>query len=331
MRRREFIAIVGGAAAWPRAARTQQPQKVPRIGFLTTGSLAASESLAVFDALRQGLRERGYVEGQNIVIEVRGAGGKIDRFPALARELVALKVDVIVASNTLAARALQQATTTIPIVVAIMADPIRDGLVASLARPGGNATGLTFIGPELLPKRVALLKETLPNASRVAALWHPGAYGERTTSAMVKETEAEARRLGLHLRLVAVQGPDELDRAFSTFAAERADAVIVFPSPMLFTYRKRIVELATNQRLPTITMNKEFAELGALISYGASVTDLHRRSAIYVDKILKGAKPADLPIEQPTKFEMVINLKTAAALRLTIPQTILLQADELIE
>jgi len=329
MRRREFIAVVGGAATWPSAAGTQQPQKVARVGFLTTGSLSATESLAVFEALRRGLRELGHVEGQNIIIDVRGANGKIEQFPALAKELVALKVDVIVASNTLAGRALQQATTTIPIVVAIMGDPIRDGLVASLARPGGNATGLTFIGPELLPKRVALLKETLPNVSRVAALWHPGAYGERTTSA--KEAEAEASRLGLHLRLVAVHSPDELDRAFSAVASERVDAVIVFPSPMLFTYRKRIVELASNQRLPTITMNKEFAELGALLSYGASVTDLHRRSATYVDKILKGAKPADLPVEQPTKFELVINLKTAAALRLTIPQTILLQADELIE
>lgn len=331
MRRRTFVALLAVAAAWPGAARTEQAPKVARIGFLTTGSLTASESLAVFDALRRGLREHGYVDGQNIVIEVRGANGQVERFPALARELVALKVDVIVTSNTLAARAVQQATAAIPIVVAIMGDPVRDGLVASLARPGGNATGLTFIGPELLPKRLALLKETLPHVSRVAALWHPTAYGERTTSAMMKETEVEAQRLGIRLRLIAIETPADLDRAFSTVAADRADALVVFPSPLLFTYRKRIVELATNQRLPAITMNKEFAELGALLSYGASVTDLHRRSAAYVDKILKGAKPADLPVELPTKFELVINLKTATALRLTIPQTILLQADELIE
>ena len=247
--------------------------------------------------------------------QIAGSSGSVD----LASELVRLKVDLIVASNTPAARAAQQATATIPIVVPVMGDPVRDRLVASLARPGGNITGLTFLGPELLPKRLALLKETLPTASRVVALWHPGAYGERTMSDMIKETEAVARTLGLQLRLVGVQGPDELERAFSTIAGERADALIVFPSPMLFTERRRIVDLAAKYRLPSMAMGREFAELGGLIAYGASIPSLYRRSATYVDKIIKGAKPADLPVEQPTKFELVINLKTAKALGLDHP------------
>src|SRR5262249_51266856 len=199
-----------------------------------------------------------------------------------------------------------------------MGDPVRDRLVGSLARPGGNITGFTFLGPELLPKRLALLKEALPTASRVAALWHPGAYGERTMSDMMQETEAAARILGVELRLVAVQDPDQLDRASPRIAEERADALLVFPSPMLFTYRKRIVQLATKHRLPSMAMGREFAELGGLMAYGASISDLHRRAAGYVDKILKGAKPSDLPVEQPTKFELVINLKTAKALCLDI-------------
>jgi len=332
MKRREFIALLSGAAAaWPRAVRAQQPKKVARIGFLITGSLESPEALVMFDAFRQALHERGYAEGQNIVIEVRAADSKVERFRDLATELVRLGVDVIVATNSLSARAVQQATTTIPIVVPVMGDPVGDGLVASLARPGGNMTGLTFLGPELLPKRLALLKAAVPTVSRVAALWHPRAYGERTMSDMMRETEAAARTLGVTLRLVAVQGPDELDRAFSTIAGERADALIVFPSPMLFTERRRIVDLATKHRLPSMAMGREFAELGGLIAYGASIADLHRRAATYVDKILKGAKPADLPVEQPTRFELLVNLKTARELGLTIPREFLLLADEAIE
>src|SRR5262249_14048540 len=226
----------------------------------------------------------GYVEGQNIVIEFRAADGEIERFPALASELVRLKVDVILAPNTPGARAVQQATTMIPIVVPVMGDPVRDGLVASLARPGGNITGLTFLGPELVPKRLALLKQALPTVSRVAALWHPRAYGERTISDMMKETEAAAGTMGVYLRLVAVQGPDEFEQAFSTIAGERADALIVFPSPMLFLERRRIVELAAKHRLPSMAMGREFVELGGLMSYGASIADLNRRSATYIDK-----------------------------------------------
>ena len=324
MNRREFISLVGGAAAaWPLAVRAQQPKKIARIGVINL--------VTTSNSFRQGLRELGYVEGKNILVEYRTAEGKIERLPELVSELVRLNVDVIIAPNTPAARVAQLATTTIPIVVPVMGDPVGDGLVSSLSRPGGNITGLTFLSPQLVPKRLGLLKDALPSASRVAALWHPGAYGERTMSEMMKETEAAARILGVQLRLVGVQGPDQLERAFSTMTGERAEAVIVFPSPMLFGERRRIVDLATKHRLPSMAMGREFVELGGLIAYGASISDLNRRSATYVDKILKGAKPADLPVEQPTKFELVINLKTANSLGLTISPTFLQSADEVIE
>ena len=332
MKRREFITLLGGSAAvWPLAARAQQPNRLPRIGFLATGSLELPATRASLNAFRQGLREHGYFDGQNIVIEVRAADSKVERFPALASELIGLKVDVIVALNSLSGRAAKQATTTIPIVVPVMGDPVEDGLVASLARPGGNVTGLTFLGPQLVPKRLALLKEALPSASQVAALWHPRAYGERTMNDMMKETEAAGLSLGLHLRFVAVEGPDQLDQAFSTIAAERSDAVMVFPSPMLFNERGRIVDLAEKLRVPLISMGREFVELGGLMSYGADITDFIRRGATYVDKILRGAKPADLPVEQPTKFELFINLKTAKELGIEIPATLLARADEVVE
>ncbi len=336
MRRREFVTLLACAAAvpsslWPRAARAQQPAKVARIGCLVTGSLESPETRVMLDAFRQGLRERGYVEGQNIVIEYRSADGSIERFPRLADELAGLKLDLILAVNTPAARAVQHETTTTPIVVVAMGDPVADGLVASLAHPGGNITGLTFLGPELASKRLGLLKQALPNASRVAALWHPGAFGERTTRDMLQATDAAARTLAVELQLVEVRGPDEFDRAFSAMTRNRADALIVLPSTMLFNERKHIVDLATKHRLPSISMAREFAQLGGLMAYGASITDLQRRSATYVDKILKGAKPADLPVEQPTKFEFVINLKTAKALGLTISESFLLLADEVIE
>ncbi len=330
--RRAFIGTVtGGLLAAPLAADAQQPAKVARIGYLVTGSLESPETGVLLDAFRQGLRERGYVEGQNIVIEYRGANGKIERLPGLATELARLKVDLIVGGNTPMARAAQQATKTIPIVASVMGDPVGDGLVASLARPGGNITGLTFLGPELVPKRLGLLKEALPKVSRVAILWHPGAFSERTTQEMLKETEGAARALGVQLQLVGVRGPDEFDRAFSTMTKERAEALVVFPSAMLFNERRRIVELATKRRLPSMFGAREYVELGGLISYGASITDLIRRGATHVDKILKGAKPADLPVEQPTKFELVINLKAAKALGLTIPASVLARADEVIQ
>jgi len=330
--RRAFIrTLAGGFLAAPLAAEAQQAGKVARIGYLVTGSLESSETRVTLEAFLQGLRERGYVEGQNIVIEYRAANGKIERFPHLATELTRLKVELIIALNTPAARAAQQATTTIPVVAPLMGDPVGDGLVASLARPGGNITGLTFLGPELVPKRLGLLKEALPQVTRVAALWHPGAFSERTSRDMVKGTETAARVLGVHLQLVEVRAPDELDRAFSTMTKERAEALIMFPSTMLFNERRRIVDLAAKSRLPAMYPARQFVELGGLISYGASLTDLIRRAATYVDKILKGAKPGDLPVEQPTKFELVINLKTAKALGLTIPQSLLGRADEVIQ
>jgi ABC-type uncharacterized transport system substrate-binding protein len=252
-------------------------------------------------------------------------------FRAAASELVDLNPDVIVAPNSRTGLAVQQATATIPIVIPVMGDPVTDGLVASLARPGGNITGLTFLGPQLVPKRLALLKEALPTASKVAGLWHPGANGDRTMRDMMNGAEGAAQTLSLQLRLIGVRGPDELDQAFSAIADERADALMVFPSPLLFIERKRIVDVTAKLRLPLVSISKEFVQLGGLMSYGADITDSFRLSASYVDKILKGAKPADLPIEQPTKFELFINLKTAKALGLDVPPTLLARADEVIE
>ena len=306
----------------------QQP-KLIRIGILVAGPASAVSTRV--EAFRRGLRERGYVEGQSIIIEYRSADGRIERFPELANELASLNLDLILAPNTPAARAAQRATTTIPIVVPVMGDPVADGLVASLAHPGGNITGLTFLGPELVSKRLGLLKQALPNASRIAALWHSGAYGERTTREMLQATEAAARTLAVELQLVEVRAADELDRALATVASERADALLLFASAMLFNERKQIVDLATKHRLPSMSNAREFAELGGLIAYGASLTDLQRRSATYVDKILKGATPADLPVEQPIKFELVINLKTAKAFGLTVADKLLVAADEVIE
>ena len=331
MRRRHFITALLGAALCPIAARAQQSKKVARIGFLATGSLESPEQRPILNAFYQGLREHGYIDGQNVLIEVRAADSKIERFPALASELVGLNLDVIVAANSVAGRAVKQATTTTPIVVPVMGDPVGDGLVASLARPGGNITGLTFLGPQLVPKRLALLKEALPTVFRVAALWHPGAYGARTINDMMNEAGGAAQTLGLQLRLIGVREPDELDKAFSAIADERADAIMVFPSPMLFAERKRIVDLAAKLRLPLISMGKEFVQLGGLMSYGADIIDSFRLSGNYVDKILKGAKPADLPVEQPTKFELFINLKTAKALGVEISAPLLSRADEVIE
>ena len=326
-----LIALGAGALAAPLGSFAQQPAKIPRIGVLLTGSLESPETRVVLDAFRQGLRERGYVEGRNIVIEYRAADGKVERFPGLATELARLKVDLIAGGSTLQARAAQQATTTIPIVAAAMGDPVGDGLVASLPRPGGNITGLTFLGPALVPKRLELLKEAVPRVSRVAALWHPGAFSERTTNDMLQQTEAAARALGVKLQLVGVRGPDELDRAFSSMTRERADALIAFPSPMLFGERRRIVGLAAKHRLPSMYNAREYVELGGFIAYGASITDLYRRSATHVDKILRGTKPSDLPVEQATTFELAINLKTAKALGLKIPPSLLLRADKVIE
>jgi putative ABC transport system substrate-binding protein len=242
-----------------------------------------------------------------------------------------LKVDIIVAWSTPAAQAAKKATNSIPIIAAVMADPVGDELVASLARPGGNVTGTTFLGPELVAKRLQLLRDVVPGLTRVAALWHPHAYGERTMANVVKDIEAAARTLGMQLQLAPADGPDEIASAFSMMAKEHAGAVIVMPSPMLFGEHRRIVELAAINRLPGMYQAREFVDVGGLMSYGANLDDLFRHTATYVDKILKGAKPADLPDERPTKFELIINLKAARAVGLTINRDILLVADEVIE
>jgi ABC-type uncharacterized transport system substrate-binding protein len=329
--RRAFLAGSVSLLAAPLAAKAQQPGNVPRIGYLEIASAELPIAQAMIDAFRQGLRERGYVEGQTFVIEYRAAAGRVEWLPDLVAELARLKVNVIVASATPAALAAKQATTTIPIVSAVMGDPVGDGLVASLARPGGNITGLTFLAPALVAKRLQLLKEAVPGVSHVAALLHPGVYGEHTMRDMLKETEIAAQTLGVQLQLLEARSPNEFERAFSAMVTNRTSALIVFPSPMFYGAHRRLVDLAAKHRLPTIYAFKEAVAAGGLMSYGTSIPDLSRRAATYVDKILKGAKPADLPVEQPTKFELVINLKTAKALGLTIPPAVLARADEVIQ
>ncbi|HEV2054048.1 MAG TPA: ABC transporter substrate-binding protein [Methylomirabilota bacterium] len=330
MNRRAFIGTVAsGLLAAPLAAEAQQAAKDTRIGFLAA-NLAAGPHLT--EAFRQGLRDLGYVEGRNVVIEYRNAEGSFERLPVLAAELVALKVDVIVtAGGPLAHLAAKQATRTLPIVFAAADDPVGSGLVTSLARPGGNVTGLSFFGPELVGKVLELLTQAVPGVTRVAVLWQPGAAGERTEKDMLKEADVAARALGVRLQVVEARGPADLDRAFSDMTRARAGALTVLTSVMFVNERRRLVDLAAKNRLPAVYAQREFVDAGGLMSYGPDVADLFRRAATYVDKILKGAKPADLPVEQPTKFELVINLKTAKGLGLTIPQSLLGRADQVIQ
>jgi putative ABC transport system substrate-binding protein len=278
-----------------------------------------------------GLRELGYTEGQNIIIERRFGELNLDRLREVTAELVDSKVDVIVALSTTAARPAKQATSLIPIIAVGVADPVADGLVASLARPGGNVTGTTFLGPELVTKRLQLLKEIVPQLVRVAVLWHPGAYGDHTMAGMLKEIEHAAQTMGMQLQLVPATSPDDIAGAFSMMTKEHAEALSLFPSPMLFTQYIHIAKLAAEHLLPTIYVAREGVDSGGLISYGANLPDLFRKTAVYVDKILKGTKPADLPVQQPTKFELVINLKTAKKLGVEIPPKLLALADEVIE
>jgi putative ABC transport system substrate-binding protein len=329
MRRREFIRLIGGAAvAWPRGASAQQAAKVPRIGYLS-GNHPANPHLR--EAFLQGLRDLGYVEGRNVVIEYRDPEGKNERLPALAAELVALKVDVIVAVATPQSLAVKQATRTIPIVFAGAADPVGSGLVTSLARPGGNVTGFSLITSELVGKDLEQLKEAVPGVSRVAFLWQPGGYGERTEKDILKGAEVAGRALGVRLQFVEAQGATDFDRAFSDMTRARAGALTVSVSNVFFIERRRLVDLAAKHRLPAVYQLREFVDAGGLMAYGPNLADVFRRAASYVDKILKGAKPADLPVQQPTKFELVINLKTAKALGLQIPPTLLARADQVIE
>ena len=327
--RRAFLgAVAGGLLAAPLTSEAQQAAKIARIGYLVT-NLAASPHLR--EAFRQGLRDLGYVEDRNLVIESRDAEGKFERLPALAAELVALKVDVIFAGTTPPALAAKQATRTLPIVFAGVADPVTSGLVTSLARPGGNVTGLSLLAPELVGKCLEQLKQAVPVVSQVAVLWQRGALGERTEKDMLKGADVAARALGVRLQFVEARGPADFDRAFSDMTRARADALTVLSSAMLFGERRRLVDLAAKHRLPAVYPWRESVDAGGLMSYGANVADGYRRAATYVDKILKGARPGDLPIEQPTKFELVINLKTAKALGLTIPPSVLGRADEVIQ
>jgi putative ABC transport system substrate-binding protein len=280
------------------------------------------------EAFRQGLRELGYVEGQNIAIESRWTEGKDDRLPALAADLVRSKVDIIVAETGAATRAAQQATRTIPIVMSLVNDPVGSGLVGSLARPGGNVTGLTIMSPDLVGKRLELLKEVVPKVSRVALLRHPD---NPASAAQLREAEAAAQALGVRLQTLEARSPQEIDGAFAAMTRERAGALLVIPDTLFWSQRRQIVDLAVKRRLPSIRIGEAYAEAGGLMSYGPSYRDLERRAATYVDKILKGANPADLPVAQPTKFELVINLKTAKAIGLTIPQPLLQRADQIID
>ena len=297
------LALVIQAA--PPAAHTQPPGRIFRIGYLASGS--ASVNPHVMEAFRQGLRDLGCVEGRNIAIEYRYAEGKYDRLPDLAAELVRLKVDVILAASTPPIHAAQQATRTIPIVMAVSADPAESGFVASLARPGGNITGLASIAPELVGKQLELLKEVAPKVSRVAVLQNPSNHSHPS---VLRQAEGAARVLGVQLHILQARSPTEIDAAFAAMRSQRAGGVLVLRDPLFFAQRTQIVALAAKSRLPAVSGLREEAEAGGLMAYGASVHHMFRRAATYVDKILKGAKPADLPVEQPTKFELVINLKT---------------------
>jgi putative ABC transport system substrate-binding protein len=327
--RRKFITLLGGGgAAWPLAAHAQQQAgKVPRIGFL--GVTSPSDRPPLLDAFRQGLRELGWVEGQNIVIDYRYAESRVDRLPDLAAELVRLKVDLIVSQGTQGVTAAKNATETIPIVMITVRDPVGTGVIASLARPGGNVTGMSgSAGLEIVAKQLELLKESVPKIRRVAILSNPtNAYHQLA----IREVDVAARSLGVQLQFLEARGPNEFDGAFAAMAKERVGALLVVSDSMFNAHQTRLADLAARSRMPAAYGVRESVEAGGLMSYGASFLDLHRRSAAYVDKILKGAKPADLPVEQPTKFELVINLKTAKALGLEVPPTLLARADEVIE
>jgi len=308
------------------SASAQQPTKIPRVAYLT--AVSSSVNPARYEAFRQGLRELGYVEGKNIVIESRYAEGKPDRISMLAAELVRLKVDVIVTGGAIVTRAAKEATATIPIIMAQDTDPVGNGFVASLARPGGNITGLATLAPEISGKRLELLKEIIPKLSRVAVLGTSSLAGDTQS---LKETELAARVLKVKFQYLDVLGPKDIETVFRAAIKEHADAVLVLTSPVINSQRTQLVELAAKSRLPAIYPFPEYVEAGGLMSYGVSFTELARRAATYVDKILKGAKPADLPVEQPKKFEFVINLKAAKQIGLTIPPNVLARADKVIK
>jgi ABC-type uncharacterized transport system substrate-binding protein len=326
LKRREFITLLGGAAvAWPLAASGQQPAKVARIGFLRYASPHEKQ----FNAFRDGLRALGYVEGRNILIEQRYAAGVVDRLGPLAAELARLNVDVIVVDGSASAKAAKAATTAIPVIFSLATDPEAEGLVASMAGTGANLTGLTMsVGYQLAGKRVELLKDIKPDLSRLGVLGNPG---NLTTQPNVQHIERVAGALGVTVRMFEARSIDDLPRAFAAMVAWQADGVNTLNDAMLFSQRERVVRLTLDNKLAGVHPEAEFPETGGLLSYGPSLSDLFRRAASYVDKILKGSKPAELPIEQPSKFELVVNLKAARTLGLTISRDFLLRADEVIE
>jgi putative ABC transport system substrate-binding protein len=327
MKRREFISLLGGAAAtWPLATRAQQGGQVSRIGMLETTSRELNA--ANLSAFQRGLRELGYVEGQNLLLEYRSADGRTERFPGLAAELLDLKVDVVVTRGTPAALAVKKATLTIPIVMAANGDPLGSGIIASLARPGGNVTGLSALVLDLYPKRVELLRDMIPTLTRISGLFNPDSViGLREWEEVAKS----ARSLGIAADLIEVRNRDALAPAFNKASVLRAEALVVGLETVTESNKELVIELAAANRIPAIYSSRDFVDAGGLLAYGVSYPELYYRAAAYVDKILKGAKVSDLPVQQPTKFELVVNLKTAKALGLTILESFLVRADEVIE
>src|SRR5262245_12971270 len=326
MRRREFISLLGGAAAWPLAARAQQSHKVPRIGVLLQGTPTSFAPRT--QAFVEGLRDVGYVEGRSVAFEWKWGQDRVGRLPDMAAELVGSQVDVIVTGGTPATKAVKEATRTIPIVMAMVGDPVGAGLVESLGRPGGNATGLSIVATDLSGKRLQLLKEIVPRLSSIAVM----SYGPNPQSQMeLRETQIAAQKLDLQVHSVPISADSSIENAFEKIKKETVQALIVVTDPILFSQRSQILALAAGSRLPAMYPYRAFSEAGGLISYAPNDRDVFRRAASYVDRILKGANPGDLPVEQPTKFELVINFKTATTLGLTIPPTLLATADEVIE
>jgi putative ABC transport system substrate-binding protein len=323
-----MIALTVAFAMCEEVAMAQQPTKAPRIGYLTAGSLSSSTTSARIEAFRQGLRELRYLEGKNIVIEYRYAEGILDRVPALAAELVRLKVDAIVTAGPIPTRSAKAATVTVPIVMTQDTDPVGNGFVASLARPGSNITGLSTLAPELSGKRLELLKEIVPTISRVAVVGQSSYPGN---SQGLREVELAAGAFGVKLQYLDVLDPKDIETAFRAVSKGRADAVLVLGGPVLISQRTQVVNLVAKSRLPAMYNVPEFVEANGLMTYGPIITDLSRRAATYVDKILKGAKPADLPVEQPIKFEFIVNLKAAKQIGLTIPPNVLVRADRVIK